>query len=520
MKRIVLILIWLVAFTSASAQKNNYTFERLEWINPWLTTSNSSGLGLNESFLSGTSAITQGAIQGDYSFGSLQNVYDPEASFGGNFDIGSYLKLGKSYLKGSFGYGYNHSQNSRFRGWIDPYQSPFMVADSIPGSVSLEQYIMGVKFSRPIGKSVFLGLGADYNVGIMAKHRDLRNKNTLMDFAITPSFMFHSRNFNLGFDFTYNRKNETVEYKQEDTSTEKYLFDISGLWYYHSAGFSSAETSRESIASGYGGSFTIDASFGKVRLFNDFTGRYNTALQKETGYNNLLHGLTKQLIWSDHLSLLIGFKHKIDLKLNLQTMGGSRFLQRQELDPQSNIRVWVTYGDPVNDYYRTIRSEELKYTYRHARSFTEIEWEISVAIKDTYSYHKKKNTFGYPYSQNLSTQEAALSFTRYLPTGRGRVEVNPAIGYRFTTDGNEFISPLVANGPAEEETNNNGGFLGKQLEQEYRYWAAPKLSGSIGINYIHNAISIKGNYSISYVTSGSLQGKNRNAFSIAFGFIF
>lgn len=508
MKRLLTILTVFVAFNHISAQKQDYTTEKLEWINPWLTTSNASGMVFNDLFLDEINSFTDGTLSGYYRSGELKNLYDPESTMGANFNIGSYLKLGKAYLKGGFEYDYSQSRNSTWRGWYDPYCSPFMVADSIPGNLSIEEYRMGTAIAYPVSDKVSLGIDMKYNVGIMAKHKDLRNKNTLMTFEINPSMMYRGNNFNIGFNLGYKRSTEKVEYEQIDSSTEKYLFSIYGLWIYYSTGYSSAETKRENLTSGFNGSITADATFGSVRILNDFIADYSTAMQTETGYNNLIHGQTNKLSFSDRLTLIIYPKHRINLSADFYTMVGNRFLQRQELDPQSNIRVWVTYGGPINYYYRSYRSEELSYTYRQAKSLTDVKWELTAGVRDMAVSHKYKET-PLTFRQNLTTREGFLKYTHYIPFKDSRLDISPALSYSFSNG--------LMNDTADGQ---NKWQLEKELVQEYSFWQAPKIKGGIDIRYAFKVLSVRANYQCAIAAGGDLKGLKRHYASIALGFTF
>lgn len=497
-----------MAFSSLGAQVSQYSMERIGWINPWTTTSNTSGLTLNESFLGETPSFTEGALSGYASAGELKNIYDPASTFGGNFDIGSYLKLGDFYLKGDFEYDYSLSHNSRWRGWYDPYSTPFMTADSIPGNLSLEQYRMGAAIAYPVNNLLSFGLDLKYDVGIMAKHRDLRNKNTIMRFEIAPSIMFSWDNLNIGLNLGYRRETEKVEYKQEDSSSEKYLFSLYGLWLYYSTGFSSAETSRENISSGYSGGITADFTAGELRIFNHFSADYTTAMQGETGYNNLLHGETNKLTFSDHLTILYGYRHKVNASAEFYTMVGNRFLQRQELDPQSNIRIWVTYGGPINYYFRKFASGEISYTYRQADSFTDIEWEATAGIKGTSVNHKYKET-PLTFNQSLNTIEGYLRYTHYISIKNSRLDISPEISYAYS-DGN---MNNTENGQDKWQLNG-------PLQEEYLFWQAPKIRGQAIIKYHWKSLFFKGMYSGDIAVSGALKGRVRHAGVLSVGFAF
>lgn len=508
MKRLLTILTAFVAFSTAFAQKSQYSMEKIAWINPWTTTGNSSGLVLNRSFLSDINSFTEGGLSGYATTGNLKNIYDPKRAFGGNFDIGSYMKLGNFYLSGEFEYDYSLSQDSRWRGWYDPYSTPFMVADSIPGNLSIEEYRMGAAIAYPINNLLTVGMDLKYDVGIMAKHRDLRNKNTIMRFEISPSMIFSGENFNIGLNLGYKRETEKVEYKQEDSSTEKYLFSLYGLWLYYSTGFSSAETSRENITSGFNGSVTADISYQGFRIFNHFTTDYTTGMQGETGYNNLIHGETNKLTFSDNLTILYGYKHKVNVNVNFYTMAGNRFLQRQELDPQSNIRVWVTYGGPINYYYRKFISEEISYTYRGAKSYTDIKWEATAGLKGTAVSHKYKET-PLTFDQSLNTIEGYLKYTHYIQIKGSRLDITPGVSYSFS-DG------IMNN----TEDGQDKWQLKPQLEEEYLFWQAPKIKGGLGIKYNYKTLSFKGEYSGNFAISGAMRGEMRHTGVLSVGFAF
>lgn len=508
MKRLLIILTAFVAFNTVFAQKSQYSMERIEWINPWTTTDNSSGLVLNEALLGEISSFTEGSLSGYTHSGSLKNIYDPRTTFGGDFDIGSYLKLGNFYLNGDFNYDYSLSKESRWRGWYDPYSTPFMAADSIPGNLSIEEYRMGAAVAYPINTHFAVGMDLKYDVGIMAKHRDLRNKNTIMRFEISPSMLFSGDNFNIGLNLGYRRETEKVEYKQEDSSSEKYLFSLYGLWLYYSTGFSSAETSRENLTSGFNGSITADISHQGFRIFNHFTTDYTTAMQGETGYNNLIHGQTNKLTFSDRLTILYGHSHRINVSVDFYTMVGNRFLQRQELDPQSNIRVWVTYGGPINYYYRRFISEEMSYTYRRGKSHTDIKWEATAGIKGVAVSHKYKET-PLTFNQSLNTIEGYIKYTHYIQLRNSRIDITPQVAYSFS-DG------IMNN----TEDGQNKWQLNTQLEEEYLFWQAPKIKGGIGIKYNYKALSFKGEYGGNFALSGEMRGQMRHSGVLSIGFAF
>ena len=107
-----------------------------------------------------------------------KDIFMPESMLRGTMDAYSRQTLDKVHLFGHFGYSYELGKRSTWRGWIDPYETPFMLADSIPGDISIERYAMQAGMAMPLGNGWSAGLDLSYNVALLAKHKDLRNKNT------------------------------------------------------------------------------------------------------------------------------------------------------------------------------------------------------------------------------------------------------------------------------------------------------------------------------------------------------
>lgn len=526
MKRIVTLSLLLFAASALSAQsesqKSLFTLDRLPWINPWLTTDNMSGMTLNDDIFKGFTAFSDATLSARLQSGSLKNIYDPRSTITGAFNIDSYSKLGKVFLYGRFGYDYSHMEESRWRGLIDPYETPFMMADSIPGNISLEMYKMEAGIGIPLGK-FSIGVDVRYDVGLMAKHKDLRNKNTYMNFDISPGIMYRGETVKAGLNLGYIRNTEKIEYSQVDKNSEKYMFDLYGLWLYHSTGFSSAETSRMKENSSVYGAVQLDLIFGKFRIFNNFRAEYLSGLQGETKYNNLIHGETHKLTYSNSLTLQYGLRHRIVADFSSYRMTGDKFLQRQELDPASNVRIWVSYGGPVNCYVRNYRSEDISYTYRMAYSPTDISWEGTVGFRNYSTDHKYKE---HPinFAQNLDIYEAYLRFAKYWVIKKSMIDFAPMLGYSFAGGDADRITNVESG----EELPMDGNLqLLDQLWEEYNFWQAPKFSAGIHLRYGYMLnkekglnLNIKLNYNISGATGGVCKNTYRHYTGLSIGLTF
>jgi hypothetical protein len=69
MRRLTVILLVFVAFNNLSAQKSEYSIGKIEWMNPWILSSNASGMVLNDVFLDDIHSYTDGALSGYFTGG-------------------------------------------------------------------------------------------------------------------------------------------------------------------------------------------------------------------------------------------------------------------------------------------------------------------------------------------------------------------------------------------------------------------------------------------------------------------
>ncbi|MCR5709590.1 MAG: hypothetical protein K6G79_03805 [Bacteroidales bacterium] len=354
---------------------------------------------------------------GDY---SEKDIFMPESTISGRLDAVSQRLVDNVRLYGHFGYSYEYGRRSTWRGWIDPYSTPFMLTDSIPGDISIERYSMQAGVAVPLSEQWSLGLDAGYEVGLMAKHKDLRNKNTAMDFHIAPGVYWQGAHAGLGLDLGYGRSTEQVEYMQMSQNVENVLFSIYGVWVAQGFGFSSSETKRLKEDNIWYGDFQADLEFGGVGIHNQFGAAWKQEVQTETGYNNLRHGDVRSWRWTDDMVINIGDSHIIEASIVWSTMQGFREIQRQELDPDSRIRMWVTYGDPVYCYFRRFDHEVIRYSYAPS-------WKIAVGADNLRISHAYSE---YPHRFDQSVSALVSHVETEIPIGKSW-KVAALLGYTY-----------------------------------------------------------------------------------------
>ena len=404
-----------------------------------------------------------------------KDIFMPEAMLRGTMDAFSRQVLDKVHLFGHFGYSYEMGKRSTWRGWINPYETPFMLADSIPGDISLERYAMQAGIGLPLGDNWSAGLDLAYDVALMAKHKDLRNKNTGMHFRIAPGIHWQGAHVGAGLNLGYDRGTEKVEYSQESSSVEHVLFSIYGLWVGQGYGFGSAETKRLKEDDRFFGDFQTDFEWGSVRLHNNFRLEWKREQQTETGYNNLQHGTVRSLIWRDDLSLAIGRFLQFDTGITWCTMQGFRPLQQQELDPDSKIRIWTTYGDPIFCYFREYDKEYISCTYGPS-------WKLSVGL------------------ENLSLRH---SYTEYPQRFEQRVSVlTPYVGLAFPLGPAWNLSFQAGYAYNYEEVHDVTKWqLPVPLQQQIDFWTGNSFSGRLNVAWTHGRMTLGADYGMDAATA-------------------
>lgn len=459
---------------------------------------------------------TRVSMESSVAAGDYRNIFDGSTESVNRLGASASRRLGDFLLYGNFNYGYDLSYGTRWRGWTDPYETPFMVCDSIPGTVSREIYDMQAVVAYKAGRWIF---GADlaYTNSLMAKRKDLRNKNTRMDFSAAPLLGWEGERLKAVFKAGYTRNTERVEYMQVDASTEKYLFDLYGLWLYNVSGFSSAENRRQKT----GGTVFADLSLGL-----DFGGGSSvsysgslcrgSSVQTETGYNNLNHGTTETFCFRNSLDLVLSGRHFLALAADMSQMRGLRAVQRQELDPDSKIRRWYSYGDPSDVYWRETYGVSASYLYKG------LNWEAFAGLSWTRASHAYKE---YPvlFSQDLTVLSPEAGGSVMLLSGRASsLKLSPSIMARRRLSGDPGSRSVSGDITVEQGQESQ---LSSPMAEEYSFWSADAAGAALKADYIRaltpgKALTFSASVKDIMALSGTMKNNNRLTVTISAGYNF
>ena len=449
-------------------------------------------------------------LESAVSSGEYRNVFDASTQLDNRLGAQGSARSGAVSVYGLFEYGYDWGEGASWRGWMNPYETPFMVCDSIPGTISKESYNMESALLYHLGRWR-LGADCSYHTSLMAKHRDLRNKNVRMDFSVAPCVAYDGDHFRFAASAGYRRSTEQVNYMQVDESTEKYLFQTYGLWFHTGSGFSSAETSR--FLSGHGTFADVSVTYtgGEFSITHGMGYRRGLSTQTETGYNNLHHGDTRTMEYDDRLSIKYA-RHALDLSVSLGQMAGYRALQREELDPASKIRRWVSYGETFQTYWRDVTRLGASYSYEAEK------WSLSAGTSCLDASHSFKE---YPvvYTQSLSFAEpwAAFSCT-FIPAPSWGIKITPSAAYKLCLGGDKLSEQSYGSLTVLDSNR----ILMEPLDAEYAYWSADAWKASLRAEGWHE---LGGGKKVSLGVGCSIaraveSGASRSAMTFTLGYNF
>mgnify|MGYP002861049299 CR=1 FL=1 len=341
----------------------------------------------------------------------------------------------------------------------------------VAAALAFGYVVMEANRGAPLGAVMFVA----YDVALLAKHKDLRNKNTGMNFRVAPGLHWQGGNFGAGFDLGYERGTEKVEYSQESSSVEHVLFAIYGLWVGQGYGFASAETKRLKENDRFFGDLQTDLRIGSAVLHNNFRLAWKREMQTETGYNNLQHGTVRTWEWRDDLSLAIGRFHQVEAGISWTTMQGFRPLQQQELDPDSKIRIWKTYGDPVFCYFREYDKEYVRYSFGPS-------WKVSVGA-DNFRLHHSYTEYPQRFEQRVSYVTPYVGMD--LPLGSAWL-LSAHVGYTYSYEEMHDTTKWQIPGP---------------LQQQIRFWTGNSVSGRLAACWSHGRMTLGMDYGFAAATT-------------------
>ena len=211
-----------VSVLPAQAQRFDTAMRR----NPWNAGVNRAGLredSLSMSYAEAGAAIQRGGMT-DHSVAA--------ESWSAGVLTESVRHFDKISFAGRFAYDYADGRDMCGSMFIRPGFYPVDIFEFTPGRKIRENYAFTGGLSAELGGGWRGGLSADFAAANYAKRKDLRHKNTRLDFEVAPSVEWHGSGWRAGAAYLFAKNSERVEAEEIGSTPDSYeAFFDKGLFY-------------------------------------------------------------------------------------------------------------------------------------------------------------------------------------------------------------------------------------------------------------------------------------------------
>ena len=457
---------------------------------PWLTQRNAAALGRG---LFNHESISQTELSFSHANGKLTDVSGSPSANIFQAGIGSYFRINpRTVVLGALSY--DNFSGSDMTGSVFMQQRlPFdIIEDSLTnsGRKHRDTYQLMGAVSYSFSPSLSIGLRMDYTSGNYAKYKDLRHKNKLMDLTLTAGFLstfnIQHSTFNIGADYTYHRRTESLEFKTYGKSEKVYksLIDFGGMMgiveQFGNEGYTDKNNEMPLFEDGHGGAIQLEVSpistlniFGSIG-FSHATGYYGSKSPYTITYTNHDRDI---------------FTGNVRISYNKEAMRAFLDLRYQSEKLQNRINTFRgltnNYGATHYEYYddtetgdKKWRNLDIDYTMYLGIRHELPTWTLAAG----YHWQQRELTaYLYPYyrQQQLRTYELTAAITRNIILSKGVWSITAEGGYQkgsgdAYTDGT-FVTP--------SDKQTKPATMEALFWRDYQYLTAPQYNFGLQLKY-------------------------------------
>jgi hypothetical protein len=374
--------------------------------------------------------------------------------------------------------------------FIDPPSNPFDIveqADSNRGTRTMERYALSGAVSARLHRGLRAGGKIDYQAANLAKHKDLRHKNTLLDMALSAGLAWRlSDRVEAGAAYLYRRVVEGVVLNIYGNTDRQYFSLVTfGAFLgraelFGESGYTSRNTPLFNAFHGISLQLELTSRAG-TRLFNEFTYRECDGYYGDRSSTSILHTThsARLLEYRGRLSLTRhDALHLVELHAARETLQNHENIYRSETTPGEST-VIVYYGkSKMLD--RSATRVTLAYTARLGTLAGHPAWELEAAA----DYRDRVQTVSlYPFfrEQSLRTVIARLAAARNLLLAARGDLLGLSLGLSGGTGtGAAYRDGLYATPSATQPPPKSADHY---LYREHEYLTLPRLAGTLGCAY-------------------------------------
>lgn len=376
----------------------------------------------------------------------------------------------KVSFAGGFEYDYFDGRNMSGSMFVDPGYYPMDILEFTPGRKILENYAFTGAVSAVLGTHWTGGLKIDFAARNYAKRKDLRHKNTRLDFEFSPGVLYHRGPVAVGLAYVFGKNSENVKASEIGTTPDSYnAFLDKGLGFgvleqWDGSGIHLEETGAgvsgfpvKELVHGVSAQLQYGAFFAEV-TYRDRSGRSG---EKETWWHEFSASVVEA-----RAALAVesaACSHFIRLNLDWESLDNEENILRRE---SVNGVTTVRYFGSVPIFGRRSTEAGGEYELRSKR--------VDLRVGAAWEKLARRSTLLFPYVREQDMHAMSL-FARAIVT-LGAWELTAAADWRrgdFSENAYELGTPL--------ETSEYPMQLTEYYQYATEYFTAPRLGAELGL---------------------------------------
>ena len=455
---------------------------------PWFTQRNAAALALYNS-----RNIAEADLSLSHASGSLTGFSGSPSLTTLQVAIESFYRISpRAVVFGSIGYN-NLSGDDMTGSVFLQDRLPFdIVEDSLTnkGHKHCDSYHLTGGFSYSLSPALALGLKADYTAANYAKYKDLRHKNKLMNLDVTAGLMStlncHLSTINLGLDYTYHRRTESLEFATYGKNDKVYksLIDYGAMMgiieQFGNEGYTDKTNEMPLFEDGHSGGLQVSFSRGAFTIFNALTFSHHTGYYGRKSQYTITYTDHGRDIFTEHVRLSYDIstsRYGLDIRYQNEKVKNRNNTYRGLVN--ENGATHYEYYDAVESGDKGWRNLDIDYTMHLGIRHELPTWTITAG----YHWQQRDITaYLYPYyrQQQLRTNEWTASIVRNIILRKGVWNISLHGGYQKGTGDVYRDGTFVTPSDKQPQPATMSAFL----YQDYQYLTAPQYHVGAQLKYI------------------------------------
>lgn len=454
---------------------------------PWFTQRNAAALALYNS-----RNIAEADLSLSHASGSLTDFSGSSSLTTLQVAIESFYRISpRAVVFGSIGYN-NLSGDDMTGSVFLQDRLPFdIVEDSLTnkGHKHCDSYHLTGGFSYSLSPALALGLKADYTAANYAKYKDLRHKNKLMNLDVTVGLMStlncHLSTINLGLDYTYHRRTESLDFATYGKNDKVYksLIDYGAMMgiieQFGNEGYTDKTNEMPLFEDGHSGGLQVSFSRGAFTIFNALTFSHHTGYYGRKSQYTITYTDHGRDIFTEHVRLSYDIstsRYGLDIRYQNEKVKNRNNTYRGLVN--ENGATHYEYYDAVESGDKGWRNLDIDYTMHLGVRHELPTWTITAG----YHWQQRDITaYLYPYyrQQQLRTNEWTASIVRNILLRKGVWNISLHGGYQKGTGDVYRDGTFVTPSDKQPQPATMSAFL----YQDYQYLTAPQYHVGAQLKY-------------------------------------